>query len=184
MPNPYCQRNQLWNTYVSTTAATAYNQGWNEAVAAFQAAAALGMDTAGMPLIYDLEFYTNGTGSLSTCRSAAKSFMKGWADYLEAGVSQKSGIYGSACASYLDDFAFDGNPPDFIFIGDWSGNAHTSVVTNNCVASVHWVNAQRHKQYVGEHLEPHGSVSISMDNDCSNGPVYYTTSRTFETACL
>lgn len=73
----------------------------------------------------------------------------------------------------MADFAGNGNPPDFIWFGDWTGNTHTSVVTNNCIAATHWVNNQRHKQYAGGHNETWNGVTINIDSDCSNGPVYY-----------
>jgi hypothetical protein len=175
---PTCRTvEKLWNSNISTNTSTAYDQGRAEAVAAFNAAGALGMSTNDMPLAYDLEGYTPPAANATLCRNAAKSFMKGWADFLAVAPAQKSGLYGSACNTYMDDFAYNGNPPDFVWIGDWSGNTHTSVVTGNCVAAAHWNQNQRHKQYVGGHNETHNGVTIRIDNDCSNGPVYFGSNR-------
>jgi hypothetical protein len=173
MGYPTCQHNTTWNSNISENTTTAYNQGFAEAKAALNAASSLGMDTPNMPIVYDLEGYSNVT----ICRNAAKSFMKGWADYLQEVPAQKSGLYGSACASFMDDFASNGNPPDFIWFGDWSGNTHTTVVTGGCIASGHWNANQRHKQFRGGHNETHGGITILMDSDCSNGPVYYNINR-------
>jgi hypothetical protein len=177
MGNPSCTNKHVWNSNISTNTTTAYNQGHDEGVAAYDAAVALGFDMANMPLIYDLEAYSGGTSSSTTCRNAAKSFLKGWADFLALPTAQKSGVYGSACGSHMDDFASNGNPPDFIWFGDWSNNTHTSVVTNNCIGAGHWVNNQRHKQYAGPHKETWNGVAINIDSDCSNGPVYFNTNR-------
>lgn len=177
MGNPSCTNKHVWNTNISTNTTTAYNQGHDEAAAAYDAAVALGFDTANMPLIYDLEAYSGGTTSSTTCRNAAKSFLKGWADFLALPTAQKSGVYGSACGSYVDDFASNGDHPDFIWFADWSGNTHTSIVTNNCVGASHWVTNQRHKQYSGGHQETWNGVTINIDSDCSNAPVYFNTDR-------
>jgi hypothetical protein len=178
MGNPSCTNLHIWNSNINTNTTTAYNQGYAEAQKAYTAAVNLGFSLANMPIVYDLEAYSGGQSSSTTCRNAAKSFMKGWADYLAQPTAQLSGVYGSACGSHLDDFASNGNPPDFIWFADWVGtNPSTSVVTNGCIGAGHWVNHQRHKQYQGPHNETHGGVTIHIDSDCSNGPVYASTAR-------
>jgi hypothetical protein len=177
MGNDSCTNLKVWNTNISTDLATAYQQGRDEASAAFTAATNLGFDTLNMPIAYDLEAYSGGKLPQSTCRNVAKQFMKGWADGLAVNPAQLSGAYGSACASFLDDFASNGNPPDFLWMGDHSGNTHVTVVTNNCVPANHWTQSQRHKQYQGPHSETHGGFALTIDSDCSNGPVYYPTNR-------
>jgi hypothetical protein len=77
MPNPYCQQDATYSSYISTNATTAYNQGWDEAPSAYSAAGSLGFDLPNMPIVYDLESYGNGTGSLTTCRNVAKAFING-----------------------------------------------------------------------------------------------------------
>jgi hypothetical protein len=177
MGNPSCTNSHTWNSNISTNATTAYDQGWAEAKAAYRAAVTLGFEPAELPIVYDLEAYSGGSISRTTCRSAAKSFVKGWADYLEVPTAQKSGVYGSACGSFMDDFAGNGNPPDFVWFADWSGNTHTGVVTNDCIKANHWVRNQRHKQYAGDHKDTWNGVEIKIDSDCSNGPVYYRNDR-------
>ena len=177
MGDPSCTNKHVWNSNISTNATTAYKQGYAEAQTAYLAAADLAFALADMPIIYDLEAYSGGTTSATTCRNAAKSFLKGWADYLQEPTAQRSGVYGSACGSHVDDFASDGNPPDFIWFADWSGNPHTSVVTNGCIVAGHWVNHQRHKQYQGGHHETWNGVTINIDSVCSNGPTYFPSDR-------
>jgi hypothetical protein len=165
MPYGTCS-SRSWANNISLSTTTAYNQGYNEASAAYAQLANLGVNTTNAPVVYDLEGYNGGSG----CRAAAQSFMKGWADYLELAPAQKSGTYGSGCSSYLDDFASDGNPPDFVWGADWGTGISTSGIS--CVPSGHWVNNQRHKQYQGGHNETYGGVTLNIDADCANGPVY------------
>ena len=155
-----------WAYTISLNTSTAYSQGQNEAAAAYNKLVNLSVNVNNAPVVYDLEGYNGG----SSCRAAAQSFMKGWADQLALAPAQKSGTYGSACSSYIDDFASDGNPPDFVWPADWDGNPSTSSVS--CVSSSHWIYNQRHKQYRGGHNETYGGVTINMDSDCANGPVY------------
>ena len=177
MPYQSCSNNNWPGGQITLNTTTAYNEGYSEAQAALSAASALGMDTNNMPLIYDLEGYNGGT----TCRNVAKYFLKGWAAYLAIAPAQKSGVYGSSCSSYLSDFASNGQPPDFIWGANWDLNPSTSTLA--CVPSGYWVNHQRHKQYKGPHNETHGSYTIYIDNDCSNGPVYYQL-NTYGSTCL
>jgi hypothetical protein len=151
---------------MSSNTTTAYQQGKNEAVSAFNALKALGFGTAaGTPVVYDLENYPNNSG----CRAAVKSFMQGWVDQLAVAPAQVSGVYGSACASYLDDFASMARPPRFIVGADWDSNPSTSSLS--CIPGTHWTNHQRLKQYRGDHNETWGGVTINIDSNCANGPV-------------
>jgi glycoside hydrolase-like protein len=170
MKYPDCQGRQ-YNSYISLNTSTAYNQGYDQAFAAYSAAGTLGFDRTSMPIVYDLEGY-NGN---STCRAAAKSFMNGWDTYLHVPPAQKAGVYGSACSSYINDFAGIANVPDFIWFAWWNGNPSTKNIT--CINSGYWIHNQRHKQYVGGHNETYGGKTINIDNDCSDGPVYYPYDR-------
>jgi hypothetical protein len=178
MPYGTCQTHDTYNDYVSLDTSTAYNQGWDQAKSAYSELKNLNVNVNNAPVVYDLEYYHGGT----TCRAAAKSFMKGWADYLDQSPSQYSGAYGSACASYINDFASDGNPPEFVWPGD--GSTGESTGTISCIPSGNWVNHQRHKQYSGGHLETYGGVTMNIDNDCSDGPVYGSFGNLLDGTCL
>ena len=185
LPNPECQQKKLYNSYISLNTTTANSQGYSEAQAAYSAAGSLGMDTTGMPLVYDLEGYGGGTVSTSTCRAAAKAFIDGWVTYLHLGIAQKAGVYGSQCSSYINDFRSISHVPDFIWFADWDSNPSPYVTASSCaIPSTAWANHQRHKQYVKPHDEPWGGIVVHIDNDCSDGPVYldhdrYDTSKCF-----
>lgn len=189
MPNPGCQTLVGYSVYISLNTSTAYSQGWNEAGAAWAAAGGLGMDRSGMPFLYDLEGYYNAspppTQSLTTCRNAAKSFIDGWVAYMHTGITALAGVYGSQCSSYINDFKTIAHPADLVFFAFWNGNPSTSNTSSSCPLGTNWANHQRHKQYVSGHNETYGSVTIHLDNDCSDGSVYLSTS-TFDSssACL
>jgi len=151
----------------SSNTATARQQGKNEAIAAYNRLIALGMTTLNTPVIYDLEnFPTNN----SACVAATKAFMQGWVEQMHLPPAQKAGVYGSSCASGIANFASNANPPDFITGADWDGIK--SVWNMACISTGVWTNHQRHKQYRGDHNETWNGVTVSVDNDCSDGPVY------------
>lgn len=151
----------------SSTTTTARQQGRDQAVAAYNRLVALGMTTVNTPVIYDLEnFDTTNSG----CVSATKAFMQGWVEQMHVAPAQKAGVYGSTCASGIANFASIANPPDFITGAAWNGVK--SVRNMPCVSTGVWTNHQRHKQYRGDHSETWNGVTVSVDNDCSDGPVY------------
>ncbi|CAN5330520.1 hypothetical protein BH11PSE11_BH11PSE11_27120 [soil metagenome] len=167
-----------FSTRMSYDTGTAYSQGKSEALKAYNALMGLGFtnSAAGTPVVYDLENYPNS----SSCRAAVKSFMQGWVDQLAVAPAQVSGIYGSACGSYLNDFASMARPPNFIVAAQWDNNQSTSSLS--CVGSGYWTGHQRIKQYKGDHNETWGGVTINIDSQCANGPLAPTGSLS-STAC-
>ncbi|HEX7567833.1 MAG TPA: glycoside hydrolase domain-containing protein, partial [Anaerolineaceae bacterium] len=92
---------------MSSDPVTAYTQGIAEANSAADVSSALGLK--GGVIYYDLEAYAGNTA----CRQAVSSFMNGWTAQLHA-RSQISGLYGSSCASHLNDMKTIANIPDGI----------------------------------------------------------------------
>lgn len=156
-----------WASSFSYDTSTAYSQGRNEAISVYNTIVGLGWDTLNAPIIYDLEAFNTGNGS---CLSAAQSFINGWVYQLHVAPAQLAGVYGSSCGSGLSSYASIGNVPNFIHGADWNGNPSTSDLA--CVPSGWWVYRQRHKQYSGGHNETWNGVTMNIDSDCSNGPVY------------
>jgi len=152
---------------MSSDPGTAYAQGKTEAHAAVQKEAALGMTTLNAPVVFDLEAYDTSNAS---CLSAVEWFITGWTTQLHIAPAQQSGVYGSGCGSGLGNFATLNPPPDFIDGADWDGSSSTANIS--CVASGNWINHQRFKQYLGGHNETYNGLTVSVDDDCSNGPVY------------
>ncbi|GAC1379071.1 MAG: hypothetical protein NVSMB48_01780 [Marmoricola sp.] len=165
MPYGTCQTHSTYNSYISLSTSTAYNQGVSEAQKAVSEMATLGIpDTSTPPVAYDLEAYNN----VASCRTAARYFMNGWDTYLSESPSQHSGVYGSTCGSYLSDFATTAtiaHPPQFIFGADWDGNQNVNVMS--CISSSYW-SGHRDKQYKGGHNETNGGVTLNIDSDCSD----------------
>jgi hypothetical protein len=151
----------------SSDPTTAYTEGSNEASAAYTTISNLGWDVASAPIIYDLEGFDTTN---STCVNAAKQFISGWVHVLHLAPAQTAGVYGSTCASDLAAFAGIADVPDFIDGAQWDGN--TSTASLACISSSAWANRQRHKQYLGGHNETWNGVTLNVDSDCSNGPVY------------
>jgi hypothetical protein len=147
---------------------TAYSQGRNEAAAAMAKVRNLSMNVD-TPLVYDMEGFNTGDGG---CVAAAKAFVNGWTNYLAIAPRQVSGVYGSVCASAIDQYAYISRPPDFIW-GAWY-NGNPDVNNMLCVNPGNWIYSQRHKQYNGGHNETWNGVTLNVDNDSSNGPVYTT----------
>ena len=163
--------------HFSTSTATAYAQGKNQAVKAHNALTALGM-ASNSPVIYDLE---GGGGSTAKCINATKSFVQGWVDQLHV-PGGSAGVYSSTCAGFIDQFASIARPPDFIEGAAWDGNPSTSELP--CVSSSDWVNQQRHKQYQGAHNETWNGVTLNVDSTCSNGPTVALAPFNGNPACL
>ena len=151
---------------MSSDTATAYSQGKAEAVSAYNALIALGFASNALntPVTYDMEAFPNS----SSCRAAVKSFMQGWVDQLAVAPAQVSGAYGSACGTYVDDWATLARPPRFINAADWDLNHSTWAIS--CVSASHWTSSQRMKQYQGGHNETYGGVTLNIDSNCANAP--------------
>jgi Domain of unknown function (DUF1906) len=132
------------------------------------------------PIVYDLEATQNTI--TSRCIDAAKAFQRGWADYLNDPPAQTSGMYGSSCRPDMDIYAGTSPHVYYIWGADPDGNPSTSSIS--CVASNHWVQIQRHKQYTGPVPVSWGGKSVEADRDCSNGPVFGNTNRYGDTVCL
>ncbi|WP_432838646.1 DUF1906 domain-containing protein [Dactylosporangium sp. CA-092794] len=152
----------------STDPSTAYSQGFTEASKAYNRLIELGLDVSGTPVIYDLEGFDT---SNSACVNAVKQFVSGWVADLHLAPAQKAGVYGSACSSSLSTFRSLPNPPDFIDAAQWDDNPSTAALSP-CIPAAAWSNRQRHKQYRGDHNETWNGVTLNVDNDCSDGPVY------------
>ncbi|MBN1667721.1 MAG: DUF1906 domain-containing protein [Anaerolineales bacterium] len=152
----------------------AYQQGMLEAGLAVARAEELGF-LGEKVIYYDMESYSGATPS---CRAAVDAFMTGWVVGLHA-LGVQAGGYGSACSSYLSDWA-DNNPaPDDIWIAHWYEDNYSpdaSVWETPCLGDVpgppkYWTNHQRLKQYAGDHIETWGGVAMTIDSNVMDGRV-------------
>ncbi len=157
---------------------TAYNQGRNEADSAYNVASNLGLIAQGRNTIiyYDLEAFPGD----AACREAAKSFISGWSGRLRE-LGQRAGAYGSACGSYVTDWAGITNVPDDAWLAHWiySGyNASATVWDVACVGNGYWSDHQRLRQYAGGHNETWGGVTFNIDSNAEDGHVAGVNPRT------
>jgi hypothetical protein len=166
-PQDPCQPG--FGSYISTNTSTAFTQGQNEAISAYDAWINLGQNSD-TPIVYDME--ASGGTITSTCLAAIRSFVNGWVSQLHVPPAQKGGVYTSTCGGDLSTFATIANPPDFVFGAAWGNGKSTSSMP--CVPSSDWVNQQRHKQYQGGHNETWNGSTINVDSDCANSWVYST----------
>ncbi len=164
----------------SSDPGTAYQQGRNEAAAAYNMLwQNLGIANFAdhTPVTYDLEAFN---GSQCNALAAAQSFVHGWIYQLHLPTPQLAGVYGSTCGSYLDSYRPDPFP-DFIWGASWDGNPSTGAMP--CVSSGNWIANQRIKQFVGGHNETWNGVTLNIDTDCANGPMAPPPNLTADTSC-
>ncbi|HEY1776475.1 MAG TPA: DUF1906 domain-containing protein [Solirubrobacteraceae bacterium] len=155
----------------STNTSTAYSQGETQASDAIGALATAGFaPLAGNwndSVVYDMEAYSQ----TSTCIAAAQAFISGWSAQLGIPPVQAVGVYGSTCGSDLNAFASSSPVPYFIWGADWDGNSNVSVMT--CVTPGWWGGPQRLKQYSGNVNQTYGGVTLYIDADGADAPVYF-----------
>lgn len=158
---------------MSTNTSTANSQGWSNAQSATNTLdlnLGLANYAAGTPVIFDLESYGPPSPS-SPCQQSVNAFMSGWTTFLHTSPAQKSGVYGSTCASNLSVLAGVSPVVDFIDGAQYDGNSNTTVMS--CVSSGSWVNHQRIKQYSTAGAGTYYGVFFAwgIDYDCAYAPV-------------
>jgi hypothetical protein len=148
---------------ISSTLATAADQGRAAADDAVAKAEALGLPT-GSPIWFDMEGYKVGN---TACSNAVRSFVTAWNDELRA-VGFVPGVYGSSASTIRDVSTLD-TPPDLAWIANWNGVQ--SVFGDRYVSDSIWANHQRIHQYKGGHNETYGGVTINIDSNIVDSAV-------------
>ena len=164
-PQPPCSN--ISAPRFSSNITTARDQGEDQAVLIYQRLQALGIDTLNTPVIYDFEPWNTGN---SGCIAAVRAFVGGFVAQMHLPPAQKAGFYGSTCASGIYLLTGASPVPDFITGAAWDLNKKVTVMP--CVSSSSWVNHQRHKQYRGGHPETWNGVTVQVDSDCSDAPIW------------
>jgi hypothetical protein len=163
--------------YFSYVPSTAYSQGEAQENDAADRLEADGVEDYGdfVPLLYDLEGYSQGTcdDGVYSIQSAVDAFIEGWdAEAGTGSYDQVPGVYGSVCASYLADLAGISPVPYFIWGADWDENYNTAVMDDGpggCgVPNGDWVYNQRLKQYWNSVEQTWGGYTLTVDEDCAN----------------
>jgi hypothetical protein len=162
----------------SNDPATAQAQGETQASDAIAAAKADGF--ADEYIVYDLEAF-NGD---STCLTAAESFINGFEFEVHSVDGEHGAVYGSSCASYLQDYTAHSNVPEEIFPA-WYGGSDYATTPIDCINNGSWVNNQRVHQWSQDtplRFDPGDTgPSATIDEDCMDGAVQGSTS--LDTRC-
>jgi hypothetical protein len=142
----------------------AHQQGRQAARRASAAVQRLGLNTPA-PVVYDMEAFDTGN---QRCVAAVKAFVRGWSYQLRVRSGLVPGYYGSSCAS-ADSEMWTINPrPSYLWGANYRRSAKVSRMS--CVAPDIW--PHRLKQYSGGSRVTENGVTLSVDKDCANGPVY------------
>jgi photosystem II stability/assembly factor-like uncharacterized protein len=166
----------IYSVRMSSDPLVAYQQGLDEASAAVNRAASLGLtlpDKTGTVIYYDLEAYNV---SNTACKEAATAFISGWSDQMEAS-GNIAGVYGATCSSGLDSIAALSNPPQAAWLANWVHfkdgyyDPEASVWNVACLPASYWTNQTRLRQYEGTHTEVWGGLGLSMDSNVLDGIV-------------
>ncbi|MEV0289358.1 MULTISPECIES: glycoside hydrolase domain-containing protein [unclassified Kribbella] len=159
---------------VKMTAPSATTQGGLQARDAIARARALNL-LAGSAIYFDLEHYNAAD---ATCKTTVLRFLSAWTKELHrlgflSGVyaHQNSGAPHLASAYNSTSYA----RPDALWIARWDGIS--SLTGWPTVPNSFWAVGQRGKQYLGDHNETHGGVTLNIDSDRFDAPaasVWYT----------
>ena len=121
------------------------------------------------PIYFDLESHDPDPA----CSEVVKTFLSAWTHRLhERGYV--SGLYGNlnsgigTAASMVGIAGYE--PVDAIWIAAWTGTGQLTGF--DTIPDSVWSGAQRMHQYVGDHDETWGGVTINIDTDLVHAPVY------------
>jgi Rv2525c-like, glycoside hydrolase-like domain len=152
--------------FISTNTSTAYQQGVNEANAAANEWCNLGL-CYGLPepIIYDFESDTDPT--------AEHAFLSGWISQLHSRLFS-AGAYASTCnpTDEVQNWRLLSPPPDFVDAAAWDGRGTVWLQSGWCLSNSYWVYDQRFHQYQKTHNVTYNNVTLPIDSDCANAPVF------------
>ncbi len=123
----------------------------------------------GAPIYFDLEAYANTDAS---CVHAVQEFIGAWTTRLHQ-LGYKSGLYGSLLSGIMDEYrAYQlGYPPvDALWIAAW--NDTQNIYGFPGLPDTVWSGHQRMHQYSGGHNETYGGVTLNIDANVVDGPLY------------
>jgi hypothetical protein len=157
---PYRMSGDATNSYQA-----ARNEAANEVDTAVGVANSRGFTSPGTILYYDLEAYETEN---SNCNAATRAYINVWSKRLQETYGAKSGLYGSACGSLVNQFWTVSYPPNDAWFADWNGTG--SVYAVACTNKERWEQRRFH-QYRGEAWVKYGETLLQIDVDCAYGIV-------------
>jgi hypothetical protein len=145
-------------------------QGVQSADDAAQHAAAAGIGP-GAPIYFDLESYNPDEG----CTNAVKGFLAGWVHRLHD-LGYVAGVYGNLNSGIQAAAEMLTTPSseyvDAVWIALWRGPTSGSLTGFDSIPDHWWSHDQRAHQFMGDHDETWGGVTMNIDSNLVNGPVY------------
>jgi hypothetical protein len=153
---------------VKIVPSTAAAQGTSSAGDAIAAMTALGL-RPGSIVYGDMENYTSTDGP---CRTTVLRYLSAFTKELHrrgylAGVYANLGSGAKHLAAAYESTSYA--RPDAIWVARWDGSAKLTGLAG--VPDPLWNVHQRAKQYVGDHDETYGGVTLNIDSDSVNAPV-------------
>lgn len=166
-PQAYCSS---YSRKIPKDKNSAYQAGIDEATAAIDKAASLGLteiDKSGSVIYYDLESFSY---SDTACLESARSFVSGWSYQMKV-KGNVPGLYSTA--SILNQMNSITNRPDVIWLAHWIYDTYNSNANTDSpyLDDAYWANHQRIRQYTGSHSETWGTTTLSMDSNVMDGMV-------------
>ncbi len=147
-------------------------QGQQAANDAADRAGAAGL-TPGAPIYFDMEGYN---GADPGCTGVVRGFLAGWVLQLH-NRGFRAAMYSSLCSGIRDVAAVYNDPAhprlDAIWIAAWNGIPNIFGFPPPCpLSDAVWPFHQRIHQYEGGHNETWGGVTINIDRNAVDGPLF------------
>ena len=154
---------------MSIRPARAHRQGRRAAVHAYRSVQRLRMSTR-TPVAYDMEAFDT---SKRNCLRAVEAFVRGWSHQLRVETRVVPGYYGSTCSSAVAAMWRLSTRPVYIWGAAWGSGRQVSRMS--CVGPDVW--PHRLKQYAGGSRVRENGVTMMVDKDCADGPMYASRRR-------
>jgi hypothetical protein len=158
------------------TSGNATSYGTSDATDAIAQAKALGI-RYGSALYADVEHYDRTN---TYCVIAVRRYVSAWTKTLHA-AGYLAGVYVHQDSGLRDLSAVYGSTtyarPDAVWMARWDGNP--SLTGWPTAPNSQWAVHQRIKQYLGDHNETWGGVTLNIDSDSLNAPVA-TVARSYQ----
>jgi hypothetical protein len=126
----------------------------------------------GAPIYYDLEAYR---GTDMACSDAVNTFVSAWVREVHA-AGYEAALYATPESGLAAQVRAAANPAlatvDAIWIARWSGHPDLFGYDPNVLPASMWSQDSRIHQYLGDHEETWGGVTLDIDSNFVDGPIY------------
>jgi hypothetical protein len=126
----------------------------------------------GAPIYYDLEAYR---GADVACSDVVNRFVSAWVREVRA-AGYKTGLYATPESGIAAQVRAAADPAlatvDAIWIARWSGQPNLFGYDPTVLPASMWAQRSRIHQYRGDHDETWGGVTLNIDSNVVDGPIY------------